>query len=121
MVVGRNLIECPICYDNCLCISLECGHKFCKSCIRNTIKHFNTDLNDEFSCPLCRSSITEINDKKTNGLLILLYDKINARKMGDNVYGVHIFTEILYFYFPIKKDILNYPKNNRFYTYEQKL
>ena len=112
---------CPICDDYKKCIYLGCGHFFCKGCIRNTIKHFNTELNDNFCCPMCRSLITGISDTKTNRILKKLYDKIQIRKTSDNIYGTYIWDEILYFYFyfPVKKDIYNYPKNNRFYTYQE--
>ena len=123
MVAITTMEICPICYDYKKCIPLRCGHFFCKNCIRNTIKHFNTDLNDEFSCPICRSNVTEIRDTKTNRLLKKLYDKIHIRKTSDDIYGTIIWNDILYYYFyiPVIKDIYNYPENIKFYTYEQSI
>jgi len=45
--------ECDICYLNKTNNKLNCNHNFCSGCIGEWLKNHNT-------CPMCRSSINEI-------------------------------------------------------------
>ena len=112
--------ECPICYDFVYCLRLDCNHSFCKSCIKGTILHYNTDMNEYFMCPLGRCDIRNIKDNKLNKLLQHLYKKIELRKMG---YNLLIYDECILciYYFPIEKDKYNYPIKRRFKTFESEL
>ncbi|KAM7328551.1 hypothetical protein ACRRTK_012643 [Alexandromys fortis] len=50
--------HCPICKENFKNpVTIECGHKFCLSCI----SAFWKDLKDNFSCPVCHVNCPERN------------------------------------------------------------
>ena len=54
--INKTHENCPICLENINInnnsITLECQHRYCKTCIDNL---FSSKLNNK--CPLCRSSI----------------------------------------------------------------
>ena len=56
-------IECPVCYENVkgddICMT-NCSHKFCYSCISQTLK---IDKNQK--CPCCRTQVDEIVNKSS--------------------------------------------------------
>lgn len=64
----KNLIdscECNICYEQfekIKFIKLDCGHEFCKDCIKNSLKNENKEV---FSCAYCRNIVKnfEIRDE----------------------------------------------------------
>ena len=58
--------ECCICMDNTTDIVLNCGHSFCKKCIRQTLLK-NPEF--ELKCPLCRSKTLKTTDKYLNQTL----------------------------------------------------
>lgn len=64
-------VECGICYDKQTCISSQCGHSFCESCIDNVLS--NPDNNGHIHCAMCRTKITQYscNTKETCDNLIL--------------------------------------------------
>ena len=51
--------ECPICYEeqigNCLCVTTNCGHKYCEKCFRAILESDSRPIN----CALCRTPIHE--------------------------------------------------------------
>ena len=52
-------IECPICYEPCKTIdtvTTQCGHVYCSSCIKGTVKSNETKMTPP-PCPMCRSEI----------------------------------------------------------------
>jgi hypothetical protein len=57
----NETIECPICMENISTPEISevnCGHKFCRSCIRQTI---NRNAKDKrCGCPMCRTPIEKI-------------------------------------------------------------
>ncbi len=114
--------ECPICYEEIDCLKLECGHSFCTECLASSMQHFDT-INECFMCPYCRQEITDFKNDDLNYELELLNLRIRIRSIEDEeeyLYG--ITTHYYYIYinrFISDKDIYNYPKNLKFYTYEQ--
>lgn len=51
--------DCDICYENfekANFIKLNCGHEFCKDCIKNSLKNEKKDI---FTCAFCRAEINE--------------------------------------------------------------
>ena len=46
-------MECPICFENTDEISLECGHKIHKGCLKKLL-----ESNAQKKCPMCRAHIT---------------------------------------------------------------
>ena len=42
-------MECPVCFEDCVCTKLVCGHGLCKGCIK---KWSLKGCND--GCPMCR-------------------------------------------------------------------
>ena len=56
-------IDCPVCYENVkgddICMT-NCSHKFCYSCISQTLK---TDKNQR--CPCCRTQVDELVNKSS--------------------------------------------------------
>lgn len=58
--VNANEIECGICYDNTIqneVVKLNCGHKFCKDCIKQSLKNVRTK---NPQCAFCRTEIKNI-------------------------------------------------------------
>jgi hypothetical protein len=59
-------IDCPICFESIPevnCVTLNCNHDFCASCVFNTIVgkyHIRTQELDSCPCPYCRTKITQI-------------------------------------------------------------
>jgi len=54
-------IDCPICMENITTPEISevnCGHKFCRSCIRQTINRHARDK--RCGCPMCRNPIEKI-------------------------------------------------------------
>jgi len=52
-------VECPICYEPCKTIdtvTTQCGHVYCSSCIKGTVKSNETKMTPP-PCPMCRSEI----------------------------------------------------------------
>jgi hypothetical protein len=52
--------DCNICYEtieNKNFIKLNCGHEFCKECIKKSLQN---EKKDKLSCAFCRSEINEI-------------------------------------------------------------
>ena len=52
-------IECPICYEACKkidTVTTQCGHVYCSSCIKGTVKSNETKMTPP-PCPMCRSEI----------------------------------------------------------------
>jgi hypothetical protein len=42
-------MECPVCFEECSCTKLVCGHSICRGCIKNwSLKGCND------GCPMCR-------------------------------------------------------------------
>jgi len=58
---NNKILDCAICYE-CYseekCVSLNCSHEFCSTCIQSVLK-----LSPEPSCALCRNLITEMSVK----------------------------------------------------------
>ena len=114
--------ECPICYEEIDCLKLECGHSFCIECLASSMQHFDT-INEYFMCPYCRHEITDFKNDDLNYELELLNLRLRIRRLEDEeeyLYG--IITDYYYIYINIfisDKDIYNYPKNLKFYTYEE--
>lgn len=74
----EQLEECPICFDSKVNIKLDCGHEFCRACLRQL-------RND--TCPLCRKKINCSSDSEfsrtsegNSGLL-----KIQAVKIREKI------------------------------------
>jgi len=112
--------ECPVCYDIKMCIKLDCSHKFCKSCLKSSMQHFNCDMNNYFMCPYCRQEVIKIKNKRLNNILSHLKLYIKYRKMGFYMfYGTGVETVTCIYWFPSDPNIHNYPKKMRFYTYEE--
>jgi len=45
-------MECPVCYEECSCLKLVCGHSICRGCVKEwTLKGCND------GCPMCRKSL----------------------------------------------------------------
>ena len=113
--------ECPICYDIKPCIKLNCGHNFCKECLRESLIHFDV-MNDEFTCAMCRHEIKFFENEELNLELNKLHLRINLRKIEEDEY--YLFGSTTWYltyiiWFLSEKDIHNYPKNMKFYTYEE--
>jgi hypothetical protein len=63
----NETIECPICMENISTPEISevnCGHKFCRNCIRQTINKHPKDK--RCGCPMCRSPIEKIVRKYIN-------------------------------------------------------
>lgn len=111
--------ECPICFDDKYCISLECGHSFCEECLYSWMEHFDP-LNDNFTCPMCRGEVSNFDNEELNSQLEELHSRIEIRKEEeDGYYGMNIYITYCIYYFPPDQNIHNYPKNMKFYTYEE--
>lgn len=114
--------ECPICYEDIDCIKLECDHSFCIECLASSMQHFDT-INEYFMCPYCRQEITDFKNDDLNNELELLNLRINIRRLEEEeeyLYGTIIEYYYIYInWFSSDKDIYNYPKNLKFYTYEE--
>ena len=114
--------ECPICYEDIDCIKLECDHSFCIECLASSMQHFDT-INEYFMCPYCRQEITDFKNDDLNNELELLNLRINIRRLEEEeeyLYGTIIDYYYIYInWFSSDKDIYNYPKNLKFYTYEE--
>lgn len=121
MVWDNLMQECPICYDIIECLlPLECGHSFCEDCLSGTIKYYDV-MNDEFMCPYCRHEIKSIDNEELDKQLKELHLRISIRKEEENnLDGIFIYsiTYIYWLWFPDDPNIHNYPKKNKFYTYE---
>jgi hypothetical protein len=50
-------IECKICMDNEVSLMMPCGHNICKDCYKKLKP--STIIDDAFSCPHCRTLITD--------------------------------------------------------------
>lgn len=78
-------ISCSICLSNNINILntyiTNCNHSFCKSCL---INWFN---NNKYTCPLCRTIITQYkNDNITNNLIFIRNNSIeNIRNISNNL------------------------------------
>lgn len=121
MVVNNQIQiqECPICYDSTECLPLECGHLFCEECLSSTINHYDV-MNDEFMCPYCRHEIKSIDNEELNKQLKELHLRISIRKEEENnLYGLTTYLIMCIYWFPGDPNIHNYPKNMKFYTYEE--
>lgn len=58
---SQESIDCPICMETVETPTISetnCGHKYCTTCIRNTIKKFNP--HKRCPCPMCREPIQTI-------------------------------------------------------------
>jgi hypothetical protein len=45
-------MECPVCYEECSCLKLVCGHSICRGCVKEwTLKGCND------GCPMCRKPL----------------------------------------------------------------
>lgn len=58
---NTETIDCPICMENISTPEISevnCGHKFCRNCIRQTINRHAKDK--RCGCPLCRTPIEKI-------------------------------------------------------------
>ena len=61
-------LECAICYEATKCVdnvTLNCGHYFCGSCIKNTL-NAHTNMYLAPTCALCRTPMTHFAIKNTN-------------------------------------------------------
>ena len=120
MVIFKN--ECPICYEDIDCLKLECGHSFCIECLASSMQHFDT-INNEFTCAMCRCEITDFKNDDLNNELEQLHIRIKIRKIQDEeeyLYGITTYYYCIYInWFLTDPNIQNYPKNLKFYTYEE--
>jgi len=58
--VNKNMCECNICYNEIKhehFVKLNCGHEFCKECIKQTFKHVTTKAPQ---CAFCRAEINNL-------------------------------------------------------------
>jgi hypothetical protein len=58
---NNKILDCAICYESYSeekCVSLNCSHEFCSTCIQSVLK-----LSPEPSCALCRNLITKMSVK----------------------------------------------------------
>ncbi len=108
--------ECPICYDYCSCIELECGHSFCHECLINSMIHYDVN-NPNFTCALCRNIVTNFDNEALNSELKELQLRIEIRKQENYLYE-SINYYICIYWFPKDQFICNYPINSKFYTYQ---
>ena len=117
----RFIITCPVCYEDKLGIELDCGHKYCKNCLRSIIKHADIDTINILNCPYCRADINKVSNKYINNLLQELYINIQNRRYEQNGFG--IYTIYLYYlmYDYIKEEISEYPDKLRFNPYQKYL
>mgnify|MGYP001238118424 FL=1 len=117
----RFIITCPVCYEDKLGIELDCGHKYCKSCLRSIIKHADIDTINILNCPYCRADINKVSNKYINRLLQELYINIQNRRYEQNGFG--IYTIYLYYLINdyVKQEISEYPEKLRFYPYQKYL
>lgn len=66
----QEAVHCPICLDDLRDpVTVECGHDFCRSCIRRSW----ADLRDRFPCPVCRHPCRE-RHPRSNGQLGRMVD-----------------------------------------------
>ena len=114
-------INCPVCYEDKPGIPLECGHKFCKSCLRGIINHTDINTINILTCPYCRAEIKKISNKYIGRLLKELYINIQNRRYEQNGYGIH--TIILYGFIvhTNQEKLLEYPEILKFNTYQKYL
>ena len=114
-------INCPVCYEDKPGISLECGHKFCKSCLRGIIKYTDIDNVNILTCPYCRAEINNISNKYIGKLLRQLYIDIQNKRFEQNGFGV--YTEIIYRFIEDNNEekIQEYPNILKFNTYQKYL
>ena len=113
--------ECPICYEDIDCIKLECDHSFCIDCLASSMQHFDIS-NEYFMCPYCRQEITDFKNDELNNELEQLHIRIKIRRLDEEEYLYGTIIDYYYIYinwFSSDKDIYNYPKNLKFYTYEE--
>ena len=64
----NTVLQCSICLeDNPLscCVSTNCNHDFCKTCMMGTIQSRMHKLDEAPPCPLCRTSISKLNMTNT--------------------------------------------------------
>ena len=117
----RFIITCPVCYEDKLGIELDCGHKYCKNCLRGIIRHADIDTINILHCPYCRADINKVSNKYINNLLQELYINIQNRRYEQNGFG--IYTIYLYYlmYDYIKEEISEYPDKLRFNPYQKYL
>ncbi|GFH50224.1 E3 ubiquitin-protein ligase RING2-A-like [Chaetoceros tenuissimus] len=77
-------LECPICLDpfEDPCIVPECCHRFCTSCIENSIKECGKE------CPLCRKRVTSKRALRKDGFIEritnILFDKNEGKEGQEN-------------------------------------
>lgn len=102
---------CPICYDEKRCIQFNCGHNFCKPCIKKMINFLENEI---LLCPYGRCEVNKIKNKKLNSLMkeVIFNNKIN--NLGFSICTIII----IYIYFVKEKEKFNYPEKNKFYTYQ---
>ena len=112
-------INCPVCYEDKPGIQLECGHKFCKSCLRGIIKNTDIDNVNILTCPYCRAEINNISNKYIGKLLRQLYIDIQNKRFEQNGFGV--YTEIIYRFIEDNNEekIKEYPNILKFNTYQK--
>jgi hypothetical protein len=58
---SSKICQCNICYENNEnknFINFECGHKFCKECVKKTLQN---EIRQKYCCAYCRSEIKEFN------------------------------------------------------------
>jgi len=115
------VINCPVCYEDKPGIKLECGHKFCKSCLRGIIKHVDINIVNILPCPYCRADINKVSNKYIYRLLKELYMNIQNKRFEQNGYG--IYTEIIYGFIEVNNEekIPEYPEKLRFNSYQKYL
>ena len=103
---------CPICYDKKRCIEFNCGHNFCKPCIKKLINYLDSEL---LLCPYGRCEVNKIKNKKLDSLM---KNKILENEV--NRLGCTLIILIYYinFNFVKEKEKLNYPEKKKFYTYQ---
>lgn len=117
----KYIITCPVCYEDKLGIELDCGHRFCKSCLRGIIRHADIDTINILNCPYCRADINKVSNKYINRLLKDLYINIQNRRYEQNGFG--IYTICLYYLINdyIKEEFSEYPEKLRFNSYQKYL
>ena len=63
--------ECPLCYDQILnkdAVQTNCSHSYCITCVKNMATSIK-DKTIQPSCPLCRTTITEMKSANTDVLI----------------------------------------------------
>ena len=75
---------CCICLDElCLaqsitnCVNLNCNHKYHKECLLEYVR--KKGIINELQCPMCRATITKVNDNELQKVIMMYY--MNPEKL----------------------------------------